>query len=449
MLKYIKRLTGSLQNNRSFNNVAYSLLAYLISPIMILVTTPLLLHYLGAAEYGIWILIQSVISVLGISNFGIGSALIKIGAEWVDSDPERFDALIHAGFTLSLLVSCVMNVIVWTFGADLVRLFASPDQQESFIRFIYFAGAITGLRVISGVFSAAYMSKQRYDLNSKVNMIVNFISSIAFALLAYWYRSLNAMIAALLIFSVALVAVNYFVAKRTVPGFRIRLRLERTVLRKLCSYSIFSWLQVIITAFNTQADKLIVGGLLGSKALAYYTICIQLAIKIHEVPAAAGGFLLARFSSLYENKQFGEMKKLYQKSQRFAAAFILLAGAFMFAGSHFILKLWIGPEFADQHAGLLQLLVVAVSLGALGVIPYYGLNGTGYVRLNTFFTLSMSLISCAAYFMLMPVIGLTAAFWGRILAFPLVAASVWVIYQKVLRPDRSETAIAYLKDLPD
>lgn len=92
-----------MRRNRDFNNVIYSLLSYCITPVVLFISTPLLLRHLGDQQYGLWILIQSVLNVLAVSNFGLGNALIKLGSE-SDSE-ERFNALFRVTLTLSVILA--------------------------------------------------------------------------------------------------------------------------------------------------------------------------------------------------------------------------------------------------------------------------------------------------------------------------------------------------------
>lgn len=423
------RLAG-LRRNRDFNNVIYSLLSYCITPVVLFISTPLLLKYLGDEQYGLWILIQSVLNVLAVSNFGLGNALIKLGSEC--ESEERFHALFRVTLTLSVLLALSASLLLLLFGTYLFPLLVQTEGLDTVLSVSYWLSGIIGIRIINGILSGAYMAKQRYDLNSKVNIVFNLASSIGFTLLAVMYGDLRVLVQWMFAFTVLLAAGNFIVTRRALPGLRYAPYFERDSFRKLFHYGIYSWGQMLISTLNAQMDKLIIGGFLGAKVLGYYTVCMQVVVKIHEIPAAAGGYLLPKFSSLSKGDDRREIRRTYHQSLVIAISFVGAAGVAAFVLARPILSLWISPEFAEAHYVLFQVLVLSVSLGALGVVPYYCLNGTGYVRLNTVISLLTTLATMAVFLLLIPRYGAVGIGLGKFVGIPLVVFSLYFVEKRVV-----------------
>ncbi|UVI31608.1 lipopolysaccharide biosynthesis protein [Paenibacillus spongiae] len=430
----IKNKLASLRRNRDFNNVIYSLMSYAITPVILIISTPLLLKYLGDVNYGVWILINSIINLLAVSNFGLGNALIKLGSELNKDDQlEQFNALFSVSFTISIMLALLINVIILLFGTYIFPLFVSAGSIDSILSMSYLLSGVVGLRIVNSIISGAYMSKQRYDINSKMNIVYNLVTSICFTVLTVMYGELHILVIFLFLSSVLLIVVNYFVAKAAVPGIRFKLSLNKRLFHKIFGYGMYSWVQVVISTLNAQADKLIIGGLLGAKVLGFYTICMQIVIKIHEIPAAAGGYLFAKFSDLSESEDRNKIRSVYYKAISLSFLFVAVSGALAFLFARHILSLWINPEFAEQHYMLFRLLVVSVSMGALGVVPYYFLNGTGFVKLNTVISLLTSVMIVILFFLLIPRFGVTAIGIAKFAGVPLVLFSIYFIEKKVMR----------------
>ncbi|WP_339225781.1 oligosaccharide flippase family protein [Paenibacillus sp. FSL H7-0357] len=423
------RLAG-LRRNRDFNNVIYSLLSYCITPVVLFISTPLLLRHLGDQQYGLWILIQSVLNVLAVSNFGLGNALIKLGSE-SDSE-ERFNALFRVTLTLSVVLAVSASLFLLLFGTYIFPLLVKAEGLDTVLSVSYFLSGIIGIRIINGILSGAYMAKQRYDLNSKVNIVFNLASSIGFTILAVMYGDLYLLVQWMFVFTVLLAVCNVFVTRKALPGLRFAPYFERDSFRRLFHYGIYSWGQMLISTLNAQMDKLIIGGFLGAKVLGYYTVCMQVVVKIHEIPAAAGGYLLPKFSSLSKSDDRREIRRTYHQSLVIAISFVGAAGLAAFVLAKPILSLWISPEFAEAHYVLFQVLVLSVSLGALGVVPYYCLNGTGYVRLNTAISLLTTLVTMGLFVLLIPRYGAIGIGLGKFVGIPLVVFSLYYVEKVVL-----------------
>ncbi|MGE7825026.1 oligosaccharide flippase family protein [Paenibacillus sp. NPDC093718] len=430
-MKLIDRI-ASIKKNRDFNNVLFSISSYFITPIVIIITTPMLLKNLGSANYGIWVLINSLINILGISNFGLGNAFIKIGSEYESSENDSmFNQLFSVAFTLSIILSLVIITLTLLFDTFVFPMFFGTSDVNSILPVIHLIGGVVGLRIINSVISGSYMAKQRYDINSKVNIVYNVLTSILFTGLALIYKDIKLLVIFLFISTVLLLLINAFIAKKVNSNLLFRLRLNRSIFMEIFKYGIYSWLQMIISALNNQADKLVIGSLLGPSVLGYYAVCMQLVIKIHEIPAAASAFLFAKFSSLYESKQTAQIRKVYSIAFMCKSIFIIIASLVAYVFAHSILTLWISLEFANLHTDLFRLLVLSVAIGAFAIIPNYYLNGTGFIKINTALSLSTSVSIFTIMSILIPYFGDSAAGLSRFVAIPLVVFSIIFVNRKI------------------
>lgn len=430
-MKLIDRI-ASIKKNRDLNNVLFSISSYFITPIVIIITTPMLLKNLGSADYGIWVLINSLINILGISNFGLGNAFIKIGSEYESSENDSmFNQLFSVAFTLSIILSLVIITLTLLFDTFVFPMFFGTSDVNSILPVIHLIGGVVGLRIINSVISGSYMAKQRYDINSKVNIVYNVLTSILFTGLALIYKDIKLLVIFLSISTVLLLLINAFIAKKVNSNLLFRLRLNRSIFMEIFKYGIYSWLQMIISALNNQADKLVIGSLLGPSVLGYYAVCMQLVIKIHEVPAAASAFLFAKFSSLYESKQTAQIRKVYSIAFMCKSIFIIIASLVAYVFAHSILTLWISLEFANLHTDLFRLLVLSVAIGAFAIIPNYYLNGTGFIKINTALSLSTSVSIFTIMSILIPYFGDFAAGLSRFVAIPLVVFSIIFVNRKI------------------
>lgn len=430
-MKLIDRI-ASIKKNRDLNNVLFSISSYFITPIVIIITTPMLLKNLGSADYGIWVLINSLINILGISNFGLGNAFIKIGSEYESSENDSmFNQLFSVAFTLSIILSLVIITLTLLFDTFVFPMFFGTSDVNSILPVIHLIGGVVGLRIINSVISGSYMAKQRYDINSKVNIVYNVLTSILFTGLALIYKDIKLLVIFLSISTVLLLLINAFIAKKVNSNLLFRLRLNRSIFMEIFKYGIYSWLQMIISALNNQADKLVIGSLLGPSVLGYYAVCMQLVIKIHEVPAAASAFLFAKFSSLYESKQTAQIGKVYSIAFMCKSIFIIIASLVAYVFAHSILTLWISLEFANLHTDLFRLLVLSVAIGAFAIIPNYYLNGTGFIKINTALSLSTSVSIFTIMSILIPYFGDFAAGLSRFVAIPLVVFSIIFVNRKI------------------
>ncbi|GIO52442.1 oligosaccharide flippase family protein [Paenibacillus cineris] len=425
----------SFTKNSDSKNVLYSVLSYVITPMILVISTPMLLSNLGSSNYGIWVLINSLINVLGVSNFGLGNAFIKIGSEYeATANNAMFNQLFSISITCSVILAITVNLFTFLFGGYLFPLFFGSTGMTEIMSVTYLVGGIVGIRIINSVVSGSYMAKQRYDINSKVNIAFNLITSITFTVLALFYKDIKILVISMFIFTVLFLFFNICIAKKINSNLSFKPYLfNKIIFKKIFSYGIYSWFQLIISALNAQADKLVIGFLLGPAVLGYYSVCMQLVVKIHEIPTAAAAFLLPKFSSLYESRNLAKIREVYSKAFLYKSIFIVLSFSVAYIFASPILSIWINSEFAHQHVKLFRVLAVSTSIGAFGIIPYYCLNGTGYVKINTVISLTTSLSALILLYFLIPHMGDIGTGVAKLVSVPLVVFSIYLVQRKIFR----------------
>lgn len=62
---------------RSLRNSSWSLVDYLLHPILLVPVTPFLVFRLGVERFGIWMLVSAVTGAMGVFSLGLGDATIK------------------------------------------------------------------------------------------------------------------------------------------------------------------------------------------------------------------------------------------------------------------------------------------------------------------------------------------------------------------------------------
>jgi O-antigen/teichoic acid export membrane protein len=220
--------------------------------------------------------------------------------------------------------------------------------------------------------------------------------------------------------------------------------LDRVIVKEIFSFGIYSWIQGIGGILLGQVDRLLVASLLGTTALSYYAICLQLAQQIHSLLARAVSFVFPMASAIKETGRIDRLRMIYFKGLNFTTVAAITIGLPLFMCSHGILSLWMGQVFADEASSVLRVLVFAMCIMATSIVPYYYLNGTGYVRLNTLFALVSGSIVAIAAFLLIPWLGIVGAAWARIANTPTGILSRTIVHYKVLSDRKWYAGISIL-----
>jgi O-antigen/teichoic acid export membrane protein len=209
-------------------------------------------------------------------------------------------------------------------------------------------------------------------------------------------------------------------------------------IRELFGFGCFSWLQGLVGLFTGQADRFLVGYLLGAQSVAYYSLCVQVALPIHGI-ASAGlqvlfPYLAARLGvmSVIETR-----RKLWTAFTANVALVAILAVPVVF-GSHFILRLWMGADFAAHASVALSVMAIGFALLGLNVTGYYVLMALGRIRLLALVNLIGAVAMLAAIAILAPRFGIVGAAVGRLVYGPIT----WVTYLSLTKTFRMTESIS-------
>src|SRR3984885_14869263 len=112
---------------RTLRHAGSSLLQLIVSTISLFVLYRVVLGIFGAREFGVWSLVMSATSVVGLSNMGLTGAITKhVADSKAAGEPHRLAGLIETSVVSVALLSLLLALA----GAPLMKL--------------YFAATLTG-----------------------------------------------------------------------------------------------------------------------------------------------------------------------------------------------------------------------------------------------------------------------------------------------------------------
>ncbi len=216
-------------------------------------------RFLTPNDFGLIALVVTTLTIVrSCTDLPVSSALVHGGRL------ERDD--LDSAFTLSLLrgvaVAVLMLVLAWPFAA----LFGDARIAS--------AMAVLALSPLAEGAMSPLMAAFAKDVNYTPNAVVLFVGKFAGFLvtiaLAWWTHSYWALVIGLVIGSVIVAVASNFAAP-----YRPRLSLKRA--RSLVHFAGWSTLSSMALTLYGQGDRFFVAGVLGTIALGYYTVGMQIA----------------------------------------------------------------------------------------------------------------------------------------------------------------------------
>lgn len=425
---------------KSVRNAAYSSVDYLVLPVLWLVATPVFVSRLGVDGYGIWALANTFMGLNGVFAFGLSDATIRYVSKYrALNDEGGVVRVIRSTLTMYVVLATLAASVAFVSAPFLAGVVFKVAQENTDLAVVALRVAGFGIvaRFVDSVFRSAVHGFERYDIPARVSMLTNTATIIinVFLLLAGCGLITVLLISVLTLTVAALV--NAILLKRLLlPRLNIVPLLDREALREIFSYGLYSWSQGLTSMLQSQLDRLLIATLLGTSALAYYTICLQLAQQIHTFPARLMSFLFPLASRLNEQGGSNQLRRLYFRGSGAVTVLAVSIGLPLFLLSHSILTVWMGPNFANDAAGVLRVLAFTFTLFATGIVPYYYMNGTGFVRLNAFLGLMNGIAVATFVVILVPSLGVVGAAWSRATNVPTSVIARTVLHYRLLEDRR-------------
>jgi len=423
-------------------NAVYNVCDQMATPVLMVVAAPFLTTHLGFEQFGVWMLVLALTGSLAVFNFGLGDATIKFisqdrGTGKIESIARTFRVNLTMGTLLGVAAGAALFL-----GSPLIAHYifdASPTSFATDVRAIDLGGLILALRSVESILANTLRAFEDYSGAARVSVCVKAgIVGSAVGLVALGHGVIAILLSTVACVIAGLVA--YTVRVRTiVRGVSFLPEFDSFLWRRVSGFGFYSWAQSLAAVLFNQGDKLVVGALLGTAAVARYAICTQVASVVQIITAAAFNFLFPQFSRRYEAGETSNVNRIFRLGMATNLALTAILAIPLLIAGKFILTLWMGRAFAEQSYILLAVLTLGYAWLAVNVVPYLALLGFGKIRFVCIANIVAGVASVVGSVLLIPAFGLIGAGLGR-LAY---GAVVTVYYFEVVRTlQRAKVAVA-------
>lgn len=385
---------------RHLTNAGYGVLDYVAHPLGMLLVAPVVLHKLGAAEYGLWMIATAVISTGGIIASGFCDAnMQRVAALRGSGDRSAMVDAVRSTLGINLVLGSVLAAAVWMaapFAARHIAVSHSVQVSECLIC-LRIASILILARAIESVAVSTQRAFEEYQPTVLISTGVRILTLASAALLALAGWRTGSILAETGVFLVLGTYVQFRQLCRFLGSVRLWPAFGPGETRVLLSFGVFSWVQAVGSVIFGQLDRVLLGVSLGAVAVAPYALCVQFAQPIYGVTASGLQFLFPYLSGRAGVVSTAALKTAILKA--FACNFVVVAcgaGMLLLVGDRLI-QAWAGVAVAKSAAPILPAIVLGAFLIGLSVTGTYAMQALGLFRT----VVGISLTSRAAMLLLM------------------------------------------------
>lgn len=376
---------------RHLTNAIYGMVDYAGYPLGMLLVAPIVLHTLGASEYGIWMISTSVISAGGIIASGFCDANIQRVAHLRGIG--ETDSMVHAVRSMlgiNLILGFTLAVIAWAGAPFAARHIAvsNPAQLRESLICLRIASVLIFVRAIESVGVSTQRAFEEYRGTVQISTGVRLLTLGCAALLVLSGLRIVSILMGTFVFLVLGTYLQFRGLRRFLGIVPLWPVFQPEETRVLLGFGLFSWLQAVGGVIFGQLDRVFLGISFGALVVAPYSLCVQFAQPIFGLTASGLQFLFPYLSGRASTISSGDLGKILLKA--FACNLALVAGGaglLLLFGDHLI-EVWAGAAVARSAARILPLIVLGAFLLGLSVSGTYVMLALGLFRTVTVINLS-------------------------------------------------------------
>jgi O-antigen/teichoic acid export membrane protein len=379
--------------------------------------TPFILRRLGANQYGIWVLIGSLVTYGSLFDLGIAGAITKYVAENIARENySRAKELIATALWLYSVIGLIAVVVGAGFAPFFLAIFKIPSNEvnETFLALIFSAIGL-GISFPASVTTAVLRGLQRFDLLNWISIVGTLINTLAIVLVLALGWGILGIIAINIPLTVIMQIPAVWMIHRAAPKLQFGFQgANRSDVRKVFGFSSVLFLINLSSLLQQKTDEIVVGTFLPTSSITPYSIAHRLSDLPQILTDQFLKVIMPLASQLSVDQYRSKLQNLLIISTRLTLALFLPVGiAIMIMAKPFI-RAWVGEDYAG-YSYLVTLLTLA---GLVNTILWPAgsiLQGIERHRILGYAALGSGVMNLLISLMLVRSLGLTGVALGTLI----------------------------------
>jgi O-antigen/teichoic acid export membrane protein len=379
-----------------------------------IISTPVVLHRLGTAAFGVYILAVTVGGLLALLDFGLTPALVTLlSRAWHQHELDESQRLIGTALTLYLAIGAIGGVVFALLVPWAVQdLLHVPAALQSSARIaLYLSAAGFAFNMWLAVFNAVPYALQRYDLVAIRIVGLSLITTVALIV----YALLGGVLEGFVLINVAGAVIGllifYLVSRALLPGIHFTPRFDEASFRRLGRFAGFKFAGTVGGIFAFRFDQFAVGAILGVSAAGLYAIPASASQRLLSLLSELASPFFPRASTMRGDQE--RLRVLFFAGGRLLALAATPMLLLLFALAEPTLRFWIGGtqglQVAQASTPAFRWLLAALLIQSVAIIPVTFCEAMGKPEINNSFAVASALIHIPLVLLLVPRFGITGA----------------------------------------
>jgi O-antigen/teichoic acid export membrane protein len=425
-------------------NAAWGILDYAAYPVGMLLVAPIILHNMGAAQYGVWSVAVALVSMGSIIAAGFGDANIQhVASQRGLGQPDLVLSTVRCMISINLFLGTALACIAWVFAPyAALHIGSSPVTQRDCLWSLHLASILIWLRTMESVCISTQRAFARYGAAVRISLIARLLSLAAAAGLTYLTRDVAVMLAAAVVVSAVGVWLQFAKLRSLLHAESLWPMLDRAMLKALLGFGLFSWLQAVSGIIFGQADRLFLGISAGAVTVASYALCTQIAQPAYGIVASGLHFVFPHLAEYRMSCTPSELRRSVLTSFGANLLLVIATSLPLAVVGKSLLHAWLGTEAIAGASRLLLPIIIGSALLGMSVTATYALFALGHVRVVTWINLAGGAVMLALMAYLTPRLGAYGLAMARLSYGAITLLLYWPLMRSLRKVSEVSSAVA-------
>jgi O-antigen/teichoic acid export membrane protein len=365
-------------------NSLFNFAGALVPAAAALLTVPAIVSHLGAAHYGVFVLVTSVIGYFAVLDINATAGSVKYVAEHhARGENESIGEVLAFGGGLYAAIGLLGGLAIFFSAESLVQSVFNipPPLQAEALNALRWAGVAFLAGQLQVYLQSVPDALQRYDVAAKFEAVFGTLAPAATVVVVLLGGSLVEIIIARLALSLINIALLLYAIRALLPRVRLR-RPARERVRAITSFSIFSYLSRLAAISAANADKLLVGAIVDMKALSFYAVPFALANRVFGLVYRFAEVLFPHASALHAQRRHEDLRRTYLVATRYIVYLNASLCTLLVAMAPELLHYWAGAVFGQPAVWVMVFIAFSVLVDSLTNLPSLFNDGLGRPKIT-------------------------------------------------------------------
>src|ERR1700686_4582561 len=353
-----------LEKLQIIKNVSSNWVALAVNVLVGIFLSPFILHRLGDAAFGIWVLIFSITGYYGLFDLGIRSSIIRYVSKYTATDDrEKLAQFVNTALFTYTAIGIVCMAVTALLSSSVEHFFKIPPEMHSQTRLLLLmVVASVSLGFPLGVFGGMLEGLQRfYILNwtsigstlLRAALIVYFLNRgcglITVAMITVALPILSSILRAIIVFRLCPVPL----------GLRY---VNKESFRNMATYGGITFLVIVSGRLRFRTDELVLGSMMSTVAITYFSIGSRIVDYAQEFVSSMAQIFVPMSSHSEAKGDLDRLRKVYIAGNRVCALLILpITIILILLGKH-VIRIWVGARYIPHSYPVLVVLIIPFTL---------------------------------------------------------------------------------------